>query len=136
MKESVKRTVKERAKYCCEYCLAQANISADTFSIEHIIPVAKNGTDDIENLAFSCMRCNGHKYMTTHGIDIITGEVVPLFHPRNDVWTTHFQWTEDLSEIVGISAAGRVTAQRLNVNRPSPVNLRKVLAAAGLHPPF
>ena len=47
------------------------------------------------------MRCNAHKYTTTHGIDIITGEVVPLFHPRNDIWTAHFQWTEDLSEIEG-----------------------------------
>jgi hypothetical protein len=136
MKALVKKQVQERAKYCCEYCLAQSLISADTFSIEHIIPIAKEGTDDIENLAFSCMRCNGHKYIFTHGTDSVTGNSVPLYNPRKGDWTTHFQWSEDFSEIVGISPTGRATIVRLNVNRENLINLRKVLAAAGLHPPF
>jgi 5-methylcytosine-specific restriction endonuclease McrA len=44
MKESVKKIVRERAKLCCEYCLAQSQFSADVFSIEHIIPISKGGT--------------------------------------------------------------------------------------------
>ncbi|WP_072015979.1 HNH endonuclease signature motif containing protein [Leptolyngbya sp. KIOST-1] len=46
-----KRAVTQRASGCCEYCLCQAKYSPDPFSIEHIIPQSKGGSDDLENLA-------------------------------------------------------------------------------------
>lgn len=41
MKEAIKIAVRERAKRCCEYCLAQADYATDFFSIEHILPLIK-----------------------------------------------------------------------------------------------
>jgi 5-methylcytosine-specific restriction endonuclease McrA len=33
-----------RAHGCCEYCLSQELYSPDSFSVEHIVPLAKGGT--------------------------------------------------------------------------------------------
>lgn len=66
MKESLKKEVREGAENCCEYCLLQAKYSGESFSIEHIIPLIKGGLSVSYNLAFSCQRCNNHKYTATH----------------------------------------------------------------------
>jgi HNH endonuclease len=136
MKVKLKKLVQERAMWCCEYCWAQALFSADSFSIEHIIPVSKNGTDEADNLALSCQACNNHKYISTNAIDPVTGIFVPLYNPRIDIWTEHFLWSDDFTEILGISATGRASVLRLQLNRKGLMNLRKVLANAYLHPPF
>lgn len=49
----LKVLVARRAEGCCEYCRSQARFSPDPFSIEHIVPRSKQGTDQLENLAFS-----------------------------------------------------------------------------------
>lgn len=136
MKESIKKEVRERAKQCCEYCLAQVRYSADVFSIEHIIPISKGGANTISNLAFSCQCCNNHKYISTHAIDPATGSITTLYNPRIDVWVENFEWYENYTEIIGISPSGRATVSRLKLNRDGLVNLRQVLVNAALHPPF
>jgi 5-methylcytosine-specific restriction endonuclease McrA len=47
---------------------------------EHIIPVAKGGSDDEENLWLACPICNGHKSNKTDAIDPETGNRIPLFN--------------------------------------------------------
>ncbi len=136
MKQSLKKAVRERAQFCCEYCFAQILFSSDSFSIEHIIPVVKNGLSVLDNLAFSCQRCNNHKYTATETIDPITGSIVPLYNPRVDIWAEHFKWNDDFTEILAISPTGRASVLRLHLNREGLVNLRRVLYQAGLHPPF
>jgi len=37
---------------CCVYCGDEAN------SVDHIIPISKGGTDDLNNLVAACARCN------------------------------------------------------------------------------
>ncbi len=49
-----KQALAQRAKGCCEYCKSEIRFSADPFSVEHIIPRSKGGTDELSNLAFSC----------------------------------------------------------------------------------
>ncbi|MEN9612135.1 MAG: hypothetical protein RLZZ628_2949 [Bacteroidota bacterium] len=136
MKESIKQTVQQRAQFCCEYCLAQANISADSFVMEHILPVAKGGSNHLDNLAYSCQRCNNHKFTATHALDEVTGTTAPLYNPRDEVWENHFEWSDDFTEILGKSPTGRATVNRLKLNRVNLVNLRRILVKLGLHPPF
>jgi HNH endonuclease len=136
MRESLKKEVRERAKYCCEYCLTQAQYSGESFSIEHIIPIIKGGLSLLFNLAFSCQRCNNHKYIATTAVDPASGSLVALYNPRIDIWADHFEWREYFTEIIGISPSGRATVHRLQLNREGLVNLRRVLFDAGLHPPF
>ena len=136
MKASLKLQVKERARGCCEYCLAQSEFSSDNFSIEHIIPVVRGGTNDLENLALSCQSCNNHKFTAVTGVDPATGVIVPLFHPRNEDWNEHLEWDTDFSKIIGRTSIGRATVLRLKLNRTGLVNLRRVLHQAGVHPPM
>jgi 5-methylcytosine-specific restriction endonuclease McrA len=89
--------VARRAFSCCEYCLSQLELSHDDFSIEHIQPKSAGGTDSLDNLALSCQGCNNRKYIATTATDPITGQVVPLYHPRQDRWEAHFCWDEDFA---------------------------------------
>ena len=67
--------------------------------------------------------------------DLLTGDLVPLYNPRTGKWATHFQWIENFSIIEGKTPTGRATITRLKLNRIGLVNLRKILVAAGKHPP-
>ncbi len=67
--KSVREKVEARAKKLCEYCLSPLNFSSDPFSIEHIFPIFKGGTNDLENLALSCQGCNGFKSIKTEAFD-------------------------------------------------------------------
>jgi len=136
MNEALRFLVRDRAGDCCEYCRAQAKFSHDSFSIEHIIPVAKGGAEnDPENLAWSCLGCNNFKYTATSAYDLVSARSAPLFNPRTDHWSDHFRWSADLCTVVGLTPTGRATVERLQLNRPGLVNLRGVLREAGEHPP-
>lgn len=134
--KKVKNFVADRAKYCCEYCLSQAKFSPDYFSIEHVIPSTKAGSDELENLAYSCLACNSHKFTAVLALDPLSGLEAPLYNPRLDIWNEHFRWSGDCSELIGISATGRATIERLHLNRINVVNLRLLLTPIGKHPPF
>jgi hypothetical protein len=135
MKASLRVQVFARALGCCEYCLSQSEFSHDDFSVEHILPKALGGTDELENLALSCQACNNRKFTAQVATDPISGEPERLYHPRQDIWTEHFRWATQFSEVVGISPIGRATVQRLELNRTGLVNLRRALHKAGCHPP-
>jgi hypothetical protein len=130
-----KREVALRASYRCEYCQSSALFSPDPFSIEHIIPISKGGKDEEGNIAYACQGCNNRKYTHTKGLDPVTNTLVPLFHPREELWQYHFQWSVDWFTIIGVTPSGRATTSRLKLNREGVVNLRKVLLLAGEHPP-
>lgn len=127
--------VAARAGGLCEYCRADSRFATQSFSVEHICPRSRGGATDEGNLALSCQGCNNHKYNKVDGVDPVTGEVVPLFHPRVGVWRDHFAWSPDASLIVGLTPIGRATIAALALNRAGLVNLRRVLFLAGEHPP-
>lgn len=56
-----KKLVKETLKMNkCRYCRAKENLT-----IDHKIPIARGGTDELNNLQCLCMRCNGIKSSVT-----------------------------------------------------------------------
>lgn len=128
--------VRRRAKGLCEYCLCPEDFAVTVFSVEHIQPRSAGGTDDLNNLAFACQACNNYKYTGTEAIDPLTGTLAPLYHPRSQRWTEHFEWSRDFTVLVGISHTGRATVQRLRLNRQSVVNIRWLLRLIGEHPPI
>jgi len=135
MHSTLKNKVVERAQGSCEYCRSQARFATQSFSIEHIIPQSKGGQNALDNLALACQGCNNHKYNKTEAIDPITGEIAPLYNPRQQKWPDHFTWNEDFSLIIGMTTIGRVTVETLRLNRAGLVNLRRVLYMASEHPP-
>lgn len=131
----MRRTVIARSQGICEYCRSRADHSAGVFTVEHIVPISRGGSDTLDNLALACSGCNGHKYDKVEALDPTTKQVVPLFHPRRQEWNGHFEWSEDYSEIIGNTATGRATVSALRMNRSGLVNLRRALYILGKHPP-
>jgi hypothetical protein len=132
---ALRRVVQARAHDLCEYCRCPAQFATQSFTVEHIEPLAIGGETALHNLAWACFGCNGHKHVATHGFDPQTGERVPLFHPRTQRWSDNFAWSADFTRIEGKTPLGRATIEVLHFNRMGVVNLRGVLVAAGLHPP-
>ena len=113
--EAVRAQVRTRASHRCEYCLRDGDDSMLVpLQIEHIIPRKHGGTDDLDNLAIACVRCNLHKGSNLTGIDPHDGKIQALFHPRRQRWSDHFRL--DGPYIVGKTAIGRTTARVLEMN--------------------
>jgi len=132
--------VRQRAQYQCEYCHYPELLSSAPLSIDHIQPQSLGGSDDFNNLALACRRCNERRYNFITGIDPKTQIEVALFNPHQQQWSDHFIWSEDALKIIGTTATGRATCTRLDLNderreEPFIQNARWQWVAAGLHPP-
>lgn len=130
----IRRAVAQRAQGQCEYCQCPQAYCPDSFTVDHIIPRHRGGTDDMENLAWACLGCNGRKHTKTHGIDPQTQTLIPLFNPRQQKWSEHFVWSENRQILTGQTSCGRATIAILDLNRQGVVNLRRVLLLVGEHP--
>ena len=70
------------------------------------------------------------------GTDSDTGEIVPLFNPRTQVWLDHFHWATDGIRIIGLTPVGRVTVAALQLSDdPDALEVRSYWVLAGWHPP-
>ena len=56
---SVRKYVLQRDNYQCQSC--GANKQKASLNIDHIIPLAKGGSNDISNLQVLCSKCNQKK---------------------------------------------------------------------------
>jgi hypothetical protein len=115
-----------RAHGRCEYCGWPDWITPGSFHLEHIHPQVLGGTTTFANLAYACSGCNGAKYAATEALDPVSGEMAPLYSPRNDVWEDHFRVAHDFV-LLGVTATGRATIHRLHLNRPEVVRIRYML---------
>ncbi len=132
---AMRHAVRDRAGNLCEYCRSRADCATESFNVEHIVPVVAGGKTTAENLAWSCGGCNSRKGTATHQPHALTGEVLPLFHPRKDRRAEHFEWSGDRLLILPKSHIASVTMHRLALNRVELINLRRLMVAGGIHPP-
>jgi hypothetical protein len=102
--------------------------------MDHIIPVARGGATILSNLALACSGCNRGKHYKSEGFDPVSGQMAPLYNPRQDIWSDHFMWREDYKHILGLTPTGRVTINILRLNREGVVNMRRMLLLLGLYP--
>ncbi len=133
--------IRQRANYLCEYCHSPEQICSTRFTIDHIVPQSLGGSNDPDNLALCCRRCNERRYNFIAGFDPETQTIVPLFNPRQQQWSEHFIWSENAREIRGLTNIGRATCIRLDLNdtryseTDSIRNTRGFWVQAGWHPP-
>ena len=111
---ALRNLVYRRAKGCCEYCLISEEVSFSKHQIDHIIAEKHGGLTTEENLALSCTICNKNKGSDIASIDTETGEIVPLFNPRNHVWSEHFE--VENGYFTGLTPNARATIQLLQIN--------------------
>jgi hypothetical protein len=133
--KTLKRQVATRAHYLCEYCQNPELFSGGPFHVDHILAESLGGATSLENLAYTCPRCNLHKGVRTHARDPVTTQMVPLFNPRTQEWRRHFDWNEDGLRLIGLTRTGRATILALDLNDPNIVMARSFWTASGLFPP-
>ncbi len=131
----VERSVRLAAGHRCGYCCAPQYLLNLQLEIEHLLPVARGGTDDEENLWLSCRPCNGVKGAQIQGFDATTNSLAHIFNPRRQTWLRHFKWSDEGTHIIGQTACGRATVEALDLNNEIAVTVRRMWVSAGWHPP-
>jgi hypothetical protein len=130
MDESLRDFVRQRAGGRCEYCLLPEEADEWPFHLEHVIAKQHGGQETESNLCWACSRCNLYKGPNIASIDRISDRLVPLFHPRSDIWSDHFEVREAL--ILGLTPVGRGTVSLLQMNDNRRIDLRQDLIKRGI----
>lgn len=125
---TLRKIVVDRAQNCCEYCLMPNIFSLVAFEVDHVIAEKHGGETTVENLALSCATCNQHKGSDIASVDPETGEIVPLYHPRNQAWSQHFKVIN--AQIMPLTANARVTIRLLRFNDPERIAERALFLKA------
>jgi len=128
-----RRLVKERAEFYCEYCLVPELFSFIGYELDHIISKKHGGTNDPENLAWSCAFCNYCKGTDIGTILLPSMQLVRFFHPRTDRWSDHFEVSGGM--IVPRTEIGEGTSKIFQFNQIDRLLERTTLVNAGLYPP-
>lgn len=132
MTASQRQEIRSRARYRCEYCLLAEEDAHFPHEVDHIIAEKHGGERIVENLAWACFDCNRFKGSNIASIDSETGELAPLFNPRQQTWSDHFLTQQ--GRLIPLTAVGRVTAAVLRLNLPRRVEIREILSDAGAYP--
>lgn len=118
----------------CAYCHSLERLLGMPLETDHIIAISSGGKTVIGNLCLACRACNGHKRQIITAPDPVTTRLVKLFHPRQQKWLEHFQWSANGQRIIGLTGTGRATIQTLQMNNDLITNLRSLWVRLGLHP--
>jgi hypothetical protein len=131
MDAAIRKLVVRRAGARCEYChLPQQATPFATFHLEHILSQQHVADDSPDNLALACPECNSMKGPNIATVNIGTGDIVRLFHPRRDRWEDHFEIQGPL--VAGLTPLGIATARLLRMNSDERVQMRSNLIDAGV----
>jgi hypothetical protein len=128
---SLRRQVTDRAQGFCEYCLKPEMLSFSPHEIDHTIAEKHGGSTTAINLALACKRCNTNKGSDIASIDPQTNQITPIYNPRLDRWSEHFQLAPT-SELIALSAQARATIRMLQLNRVDRVEERRLWMKAGM----
>jgi hypothetical protein len=101
--------------------------------LDHIRAKKHRGPTILENTCVACAYCNSAKGANAAGYDPITGTLVALFNPRNDVWEEHFFYLGPVLE--GKTPVARATIDVLRINDQARLEHRQHLILAGVFPP-
>lgn len=130
---SLRRQVSNRANECCEYCRTRQLDRGLSFAIDHVIAEKHGGPTEIDNLCLSCYWCNSYKGSDISSVDWeYDADIFPLYNPRKQRWSDHFQLNDAL--ISPLTGSGRVTVFLLRLNAPERVQERELLIELGVYP--
>ena len=122
----------EWARQRCEYCLIRQDVTIYSHEVDHIIALKHGGQTQTDNLAAACLPCNRSKGSDLTTFDPRSNALVPLFNPRQHIWSEHFILEDAI--IVGLTPIGRATVIRLKLNAPTRLLHRRALIVQGQYP--
>ena len=127
---ALRRLVEERAHCRCEYCHLPQQFALHSHEPDHIVPHQHRGGTQEDNLALACFRCNRYKGPNVGSFDSQSGDLVPFFNPRSQVWASHFLWNG--ATIEPLTPEARVTVEIFRLNDPMRIAERRRLMSLGL----
>ena len=133
---AIAKRVRNEARSRCGYCLTSETLIGMAMEFDHLLPHSEAGKTVEENLWLACRRCNEFKGSQITALDLKTGNTIALFNPRLQIWAEYFKWSNDGTEIIGITACGRATVQALKLNHEIIVVARKMWVSVGWWPPL
>lgn len=115
----VRLQVRVCANFCCEYCGVSEINSGGELNIDHYHPPIRGGTDALENLVYSCQRCNLYKgdYWPS-----APGQI-PLWNPRKDLFDSQFLLLSN-GRLSALTASAEFSIYILRLNRPQLIGYR------------
>jgi len=131
---ALRRRVRERACNCCEYCLLAEDDAFFSHEPDHVVAKNHGGITTHDNLAWACFDCNRFKGSDIASLDPATGELVPLFNPRTQLWHEHFELVS-AGTIHPLTPIGRATVRLPKLNLDERVEVRSLLANLDRYPP-
>jgi len=131
----IHKNIRQRANFLCEYCHTDEKWQLIQFTIDHIIPVSDDGSDELENLALACFHCNRKKSNKQSFYDPQIDSKILIFNPRKMSWKNHFIWSKNALEILYLTDIGRITIELLELNRPRILQIRQDDVLVKRHPP-
>jgi hypothetical protein len=115
----IREQVRRRANFACEFCGVSETDVGGQLTIDHFQPKSKGGEDSLENLLYSCIRCNQYKqdYWPARADDL------SLWNPRQEPASLHFLELDD-GKLLPLTLIGEFTIKRLRLNRSPLVAYR------------
>ncbi len=123
---ALRRQIRDQFANCCAYCLTTESLSVVIFEIDHIIPRSGGGETELQNLCLACPTCNRYKADRQQVVSGPGGQTATLFHPQSQLWSDHFIWSENATEIIALTPTGQVTIDTFRMNRLELMRLRRL----------
>jgi flavin reductase (DIM6/NTAB) family NADH-FMN oxidoreductase RutF len=124
--KALRQLVRERALYCCEYCLIPESAVLIAHEVDHVIAEKHGGLTEEDNLALSCTICNKYKGSDVASVAPDTKAITPLFNPRTDRWSDHFQMVG--SQFLSLTTVGAVTISAAGIPNLAPFSFYNAVA--------
>ncbi len=117
--QAVRLQVRQQANFACEFCGVTETDTGGELTVDHFRPQTKAGTDDLDNLLYSCHRCNQYKadYWPAQPDDPV------LWNPRQESLDIHLLTLAD-GTLYSLTPTGAFTLKRLRLNRPPLIAYR------------
>lgn len=110
----------QRANYACEFCGVTETDAGGQLTIDHFQPRSKGGDDSLDNLLYSCVRCNLYKQDYWPA----SNDAPVLWNPRHEPAARHFLTLDD-GQLLPLTTVGEFTIRRLRLNRAPLVTYRQ-----------
>ena len=117
----------------CEFCHIPEGILP--LHVLNLPRQKKDTPNALQNYCVICEHCYKAKGNRVEGVDPRSGKIIPLFHPRKDIWKQHFSWEIDHITIKGLTIVGRATVAITRMNSESMLERRKQGLRDGWHQP-
>jgi hypothetical protein len=123
--------VRLRFQQQCGYCGVSEVDAGGELTVDHYRPESAGGSDDDDNLIYTCSRCNLYKgdFWPTDD-DLANGRRV--LHPIRDPLAEHVRLDEQSGTFAPLTETGRFHIFLLRLNRPALVAYRLRRQLAGL----